>query len=117
MRARAWVFAVAAIVTSIFFIDFCALVYQCGCRSLWAGADAQCNIHHAGVRHCPWCAIGLAGSVGIWAVIVAAQAGVAFWERNVPLIARAVLALATFPVVGGLLALATGVAMGYWNPE
>ena len=38
----------AAAFTSVFFIDFCNLVYQCGCRSLWAGADAACNIHTHG---------------------------------------------------------------------
>jgi hypothetical protein len=117
MRARAVVFALSAIVTSVFFIDFCGLVFQCGCRSLWAGADAQCNIHHAGVRHCPWCAIGLAGSVGIWTAIVAAQAAVVFWVRNVPLIVSTVLAFLTFPVAAGLLAIATGLATGYWKPE
>ena len=63
----------AAAFTSIFYINFCNLVYQCGCRSLWNGADAMCNVHSHGTKHCPWCAIGLAGSVAVWASIVGVQ--------------------------------------------
>jgi hypothetical protein len=110
MWTRAGVFAIAAALTSIFFIDFCALVFQCGCRSLWAGADAHCNIHHAGVRHCPWCELG---GRAFWAVIVAGQAVVAFAIKARTAV-RAVLTLATFPILGGLLAAAAGLATGYW---
>ena len=32
------IFLVAAAVTSLFFINFCATVFQCGCQSLWGAA-------------------------------------------------------------------------------
>src|SRR5689334_23924999 len=38
-------FGVAAAITSVFFINFCATVFQCGCAALWSGGDAHCNVH------------------------------------------------------------------------
>ena len=105
---------IAALVTSVFYINFCDLVYQCGCRSLWNGADAFCNVHSHGSRHCPWCSIGLAGSTAVWAAIVGVQVFVA--TRPIPsnALARSLLAIAAFPLVGGVLALLIGLATGYW---
>jgi hypothetical protein len=108
---RLAVFAFAAAVTSVFFIDFCALVFQCGCRSLWAGAAEHCNIHTPNVRHCPFCVIG---GRAIWAIIVAAQAGVAFGLRRVGSATLAIAALLAFPAVGGIAALIAGLSTGYW---
>ena len=54
------IFLIAAAVTSIFFINFCATVFQCGCQSLWGAAAKMCNIHHArmhGGKGCPWCTL------------------------------------------------------------
>jgi hypothetical protein len=113
-RAKVLIFIAAAVVTSALFIDFCDLVYRCGCRSLWAGADEHCNIHSPGPRHCPWCSIGTAGAAGVWAAIVAAQAGVVFLWPGITLAPRAVLALITFPVTGGILAVIIGLSKGYW---
>src|SRR5215204_1529477 len=95
---------IAAAVTSVFYINFCNLVYQCGCRSLWNGADAMCNIHSHTARHCPWCAIGMAGSVAVWAVIVGAQVLIALRSKPMHPLFRGGLALAAFPIVGGGLA-------------
>lgn len=108
------IFLLAATVASVFFIDFCNLMYACGCRSLWAGADTHCNIHHATGRRCPWCAIGLVGGVAVWGAIVGSQAAVVWAWRGEGAITRLVLALAAFPVTGGALALALGWARGYW---
>ncbi|HYP09364.1 MAG TPA: hypothetical protein VER03_24275 [Bryobacteraceae bacterium] len=114
LRSR-WLLAIAAtVVTSVLFIDFCNLVYACGCRSLWAGADAMCNIHHAGAKHCPWCSIGLAGSVSVWLAIVGAQSLCAL-RAGGGWILRSALTFGAFPVVGGALAVALGVAQGYWS--
>jgi hypothetical protein len=110
----ALIFAAAAAVTFAFLIDFCALVYQCGCKSLWAGAAAACNIHRAGVKHCPWCSLGAAGYHAVTGVILAAEAAMSFlapWRWP----ARFAAACAMFPVVGGLEALVIGVALGYWS--
>jgi hypothetical protein len=112
--AKPLIFAAAATVTSVFFINFCDLVYQCGCESIWAGAADHCNIHDAESRHCPWCSIGNAGTFAVWATIVAAQAAVIFRLRT-DLLARAVLAMLAFPIVGGILALIMGWAQGYWS--
>jgi hypothetical protein len=108
-------FAAAATVTSVFFINFCAAVFRCGCASLWRGADAHCNIHTAVGRHCPWCAHGLAASIIPWGLIVAAQAAVSFWSRPMPTVVRLASAVAAFPIVGGIAALAYGLATGYWR--
>jgi hypothetical protein len=114
VRARVLLFLAAAVVTSVFFIDFCNLVYRCGCRSLWAGADAYCNIHVRGVKHCPWCSIGTAGGVAVWSAIVASQAAVCFGMTRLSLVASCIVTFSTFPLVGGVLALATGLWLGYW---
>jgi hypothetical protein len=112
---KASIFTAAAIVTSVFFINFCDFVYQCGCESLWSGAADHCNVHDPGARHCPWCSIGTAGSIGVWAIMVAAQAAVVFLWRGLPWAPRALFALLAFPVTGAVLALVVGLAKGYWR--
>ena len=81
LRARAAIFAISAAVTCIFIIDFCGLIYGCGCRSWWAGAADRCNIHHAAPPHCPWCQLGSTGFVLVLAAILAAQALVTFVKK------------------------------------
>jgi hypothetical protein len=114
--AKPLIFIVAATVTSVLFINFCNLVYQCGCESLWAGAAEHCNIHDAESRHCPWCSMGNAGAFGVWGTIVAAQGAVAFGLRT-GMVVRTALAVLTFPLVGGVLAALIGWAQGYWSSE
>lgn len=114
-RRNTVIFAAAAAVTSLFFIDFCAAVFRCGCVSLWRGAIAHCNIHTAGTHHCPWCAHGMAASVIPWALIVAAQAAVSFLPRPMPTGVRLASAVAVFPVAGGIVAVGYGLATGYWR--
>jgi hypothetical protein len=110
------IIAVAATAfTSVFFIDFCNLVYQCGCRSLWAGADAACNIHTHGVRHCPWCSVGPAGAFLVWAIIVGSQTSVALRSRFSRLYLIGLASFAVFPVIGGVLAAGLGLWFGYWG--
>ena len=119
MIARRWhnttIFFAATAVTSVFFIDFCAAVFRCGCVSLWRGADVHCNIHTAGVHHCPWCAHGMAASIIPWALIVGVQAVVSFCPRPVRAGVRLAAAVAVFPAVGGILAVGYGLAAGYWR--
>ena len=113
-RSMALIFAAAATVTSVFFINFCAAIFRCGCASLWSGADAHCNIHMAGSRHCPWCMYGSVASVIPWALIVAAQAAISFWPHPMHAGVRLVSALAAFPVTGTVVAIAYGISTGYW---
>jgi hypothetical protein len=103
----------AAGVASMLFINFCNLAFQCGCRSWWAGAADHCNIHTAGVPHCPWCTSGLSG-YGSFAAIVVVQALIAFWPGEAGIGGRLVRALLAFPVVGGIGAVIAGLATGYW---
>jgi hypothetical protein len=114
-RSNALIFVAAAAITSVFFIDFCAAIFRCGCVSLWRGADAHCNIHLAGSHHCPWCAHGLAASAIPWLLIVIAQAAISFWPRGIPAVPRLAAALLAFPLAGALIALAYGISSGYWR--
>ena len=113
LRSRWLLAGAAATVTSFLFLDFCNLMYACGCRSWWAGADAMCNIHDAGARHCPWCVIGLSGSFVVWVAIVGIQWLIALRSGGGWLL-RSLLTFAAFPLVGGAIAWAIGSAQGYW---
>lgn len=110
---RFGIFLAGAVLTSVFFINFCDLVYRCGCESLWAAAARHCNIHDPGSRHCPWCSIGTVGGVAVWGMIVASQAAAAF-AGAYGWIPRILLTLSAFPIAGAVLALAIGWMQGYW---
>ncbi len=112
---KALTFAAAATVTSVFFINFCATIFQCGCLSLWNGADAHCTVHIHGMRPCPWCRYGVVASTIPYAIMVAVQAGVSFWPRAMPAMVRVAVAVAAFPAVGAILAGIYGWAAGYWK--
>jgi hypothetical protein len=99
--------AALATITYVFFIDLCGLIYQCGCRSLWLGAAAQCNIHHAGMKHCPFCTLSNSSYTGLILVVVAAQ-GVLVWRESW---LRAALA---FPLLVLAEAIVLGFFKGYW---
>jgi hypothetical protein len=114
LRSRLLLAIAATVLTSVLYLDFCNLMYACGCRSLWAGADAMCNIHRPESRHCPWCTMGLAGSLFVWLAIVATQALFALRVRaGWPM--RSLFTFGAFPVVGGAIAAAIGIAQGYWR--
>jgi hypothetical protein len=107
-------FLVSFAVTSTFFINFCAWVFACGCRALWAGADAACNIHAQHGRHCPWCSHGYAGYAAVMAMICTPQLAVSLFARwNWPL--RTAICVALFPATGGVVALIYGWLEGYWS--
>ena len=99
-------------VTSLLFINFCATVFHCGCHSLWAGAAEMCNIHHEGAHHCPWCAGEPAYA---YAAMVIPQAVISFWSLRWSGWKRLALALAAFPVFGGMAAVVYGLMSGYWK--
>ena len=106
-------FGVSFAVTSAFFINMCAWLFACGCRSLWAGADATCNIHTAG-PHCPVCSHGVAGYAAMMAVLCPPQFFASIWSsRSLPV--RTILCLAIFPVVFVGAGLLFGLLDGYWQ--
>lgn len=105
----------AVTVTSVFFIDFCNLVYQCGCKSLWAGAAGQCNIHNHSGKHCPWCSFGQTGYAIVYGSMIVPQILLAFLPRRRSLPARLIWSLLAFPVAGAGLAVVFGLITGYWS--
>lgn len=113
--ARIGLALAAVAVTSIFFINLCDWIYECGCRSIWSGAAAHCNIHTAGAKHCPWCSIGTLGAGAVWAAIAGVQCWVALRSGITNWIRRCAYTLAAFPIVGWLLGIAIGLATGYWS--
>jgi hypothetical protein len=107
--------AFAVALTSVFFIDLCDAIFRCGCDHLWAGADAACNIHQPGGKHCPFCSYGVAGYGITYLGIVAPQALLAFRPRRWSPWRRLGVAVAAFPVIGSLEAITLGLSSGYWN--
>jgi hypothetical protein len=100
--------------TSVFFINFCAAIFRCGCRALWAGADTACNIHASHGHHCPWCAHGTAGYTAVMVLLCLPQLAVSLspgWGR----LTKTLVALALFPAMGLVIALAFGWYDGYWR--
>ena len=114
LARRFLLFAITAGVSSTFFINLCNLVYQCGCRSLWAGAEASCNIHAATGPHCPWCASHWAGGF-VFISVLAVQTAIVFTPGKAGFWSRGAAALLAFPLVGGILGVAVGLIMGYWS--
>jgi hypothetical protein len=110
---RLLAFALSFPVTCLFFIDVCAWVFDCGCHSLWAGADAMCNVHIAGSRHCPFCSHGTAGYTAVMAMVSAPQLAASAWTRWSRGM-RIVACLALFPVMMIAVGLLMGVIDGYW---
>ena len=106
-------FAISFVVTCVFFIDVCGWVFDCGCRSLWAGADAACNVHGPG-RHCPLCSGGVVTYAGVMATICVPQLAVSTrttWSRAT----RMSLCLVLFPVAMIATSLLLGWTSGYWQ--
>jgi hypothetical protein len=71
----------------------------------------MCNIHSTGTHHCPWCAHNPA--FGYLAMMVP-QAAISFWPAESSWWKRLAVALAAFPVFGGIAAVIYGTASGYW---
>lgn len=112
MWAKLLIFLGSAGVTGAFFINLCATIFQCGCTFLWAGADHSCNIHMAGVKHCPWCAKDPTLAL---VMMVVSQLAISFWPMTCSWVVRLAAALAAFPVAGAVAALVYGLQSGYWK--
>jgi hypothetical protein len=108
-------FLISFAVTCAFFINFCAWIFQCGCRSLWAGSDMACNIHAAHGHHCPWCSHGLVGYAIVMAGMCAPQFAVAMFTRW-SWTTRTMAALAMIPAAGAVTALIFAWKDSYWRP-
>ncbi len=105
--------ALALVVTCVLFIDYCDLIFGCGCQSLWAGGSSSCNIHAPAPPHCPWCLHD--GMIGWWSLtgICVVQAGLALGPGRFGWW-RALAVFAVFPVLGGIAGLAAAWHTGYF---
>jgi len=101
--------------TAAFAINFCGTLFQCGCQSFWAGSAEHCNIHHRAGPHCPWCTHGGTGFVLSMVPVFLTQAWAVFRTADWSWKTRLVIALGSFPVVGGILGGIVGWLQGYWN--
>lgn len=101
-------------ISYIFFIHLCDLLFDCGCRALWAGAAAHCNIHAVSPPHCPWCVrSSLYGWLSL-GLIATAQISLAFWPGPLG-VGRIAAVFLAFPTVGMVAGLLTGLVTGYWS--
>jgi len=110
-RQSALKFACAILIwsaTVVFYIDLCGIYFQCGCRSLWAGGIAQCNIYRMGVKHCPICTLQMSENGAVVIAILIAQA-IMMWRG------KWLWAIILFPLLVGIQALALGWYRGYWS--
>jgi hypothetical protein len=105
-------FAVSFATTCAFFINVCAWIFACGCRSVWAGADLACNIHRVEARHCPFCSHGIVGYAGVLLLVSIPQ--LAFSLTSFGRSTRVVLCLALFPAAMIAVGLLLGWYEGYW---
>ncbi len=111
---RLAVLGAAAGVAHVFFIQFCDLLYRCGCEALWAGAARHCNIHNAAPPHCPWCLDeGLLGQLSFGAIVVS-QCALTLWPGRFGVV-RAIATFMAFPVVGAIGGLLAGLGTQYWR--
>ena len=107
MRSRAAIACAGFACTSLFFINLCNFIFECGCRALWAGADAHCNIHQPAALHpCPVCSHGMIGYTLVFLAIAAPQLAVAFLMKPGHWTLRLALVLLCFPAFGSLVMLA-----------
>ena len=107
-------FLLALAVTGIFFVDWCAVVSQCGCLSLWNGNATYCNIHAPMGPHCPWCAHPLAGGGIAFGAAVVAQWAAVYRTSTSSFMNRLVPAIVAFPLASGLVALVQRFVWEYW---
>lgn len=106
---------VALVLSSVLFINLCNLVYQCGCKSLWDGADEHCNVHAKHGRHCPFCSHGNFGYGVIFSAILFPQFGVAYAARRRSPVQQLTATLVSFPMFFGIVAFVVGLMDGYWK--
>lgn len=113
MKTRLATALAGFVFTSLFFINLCNAVFACGCKSLWSGADALCNVHHPNGIHCPVCSHGALAYSLTFAAIVIPQLAAAFFINRSSWTLRLVIVLALFPLAGALAMTIAGWLDGY----
>jgi hypothetical protein len=94
------VYAAIALLTLFLFTPFCGLLHRCGCRPIGLGAESSCNFNNVGGPHCPWCEHPAIAGVVAAAILAAEAAAFALARRRWSRTRAALVALASFPVVG-----------------
>jgi len=123
MRANVWLrglwgFGLAIALIAVFVTPYCGLLFQCGCRPLWAGAAQFCNINHGAPPYCPFCNHGV---YGYW-IVRLALLGSEFLALTLALqrkrswLALTGIALGVFVVVGAVTAGFFAIHDGYCFP-
>ena len=114
IRARDWMLTAAVWAATISVIyNVCHLLFQCGCTFPWAGGADHCNIHVAGVPHCPWCSHGLGAFAGGLAPLLGVEALAVVRLRRQRVGVRLAAALVGFVVLAAASGLAWAIADGY----
>lgn len=96
-------------------LNVCQLLFSCGCRSWWTGAASHCNIHQAGMKHCPWCTLAPEYFWSLFAAFVVAQTAAVWLARRRPWWQQAAYGLSTYLVTAALSALVLGFSQHYWD--
>jgi hypothetical protein len=66
-------------------------------------------------KHCPWCIYNGQGFRVAFGVILAAQAAISFLPGKLSWGTRLLVALAMFPAIGAVVAVAYGWVARYWS--
>lgn len=111
---RIGLFGLAVAGTGLVYLDLCDLIFDCGCRALWAGGASACNIQMAGHPDCPWCSYGFWGGALPFLAIVGVQAIATLRPGRTSAVRRLSMAFLALVVVGGLSGVAFGLVSGYW---
>ncbi len=56
---------VSVVLSIVFLAPACGVLFRCGCKTLWDGAEKLCSINIGPPPPCPWCdnmALGMMGS-------------------------------------------------------
>lgn len=103
---KATYFAFLVCVSLVAILPLCDFVYQCGCKVWWRGAAAHCNMHHPGVKHCPFCTVPWVYEAIVSSIVL--SQGWLVWRGSW------LWAFFAFPLLGLFSLLVLGVITGYW---
>ena len=73
-KRRALLAAATMALAALVGYPVCDAIFDCGCTWPLLGADAHCDIHHAGPPDCPVCTYPLVGAVFFVALMLACAA-------------------------------------------
>lgn len=97
--------------TFVGLLPLCDLLFDCGCSWPWTGGLAHCNIHEAGVPHCPWCVYPRSADLSLAALLCAQGFGAWAAARRKP---GFLWPLVGGAAAGGLAALVVRVTVAWW---